>query len=289
MNMMQRTYIGKDMKADKAVSLLFPEIPYPKLMQCFKKKDVKVNSKRISIKDTIKDSDVVTIYIASQNLKTINIVYQDDNIVVINKDKGIKSVGEGSLETLLYESLQKNIYPVHRLDTNTSGLIIYALNEEAQNELVSAFKNKQIEKKYMVKVFGKPNKDHDIFKDYLIKDAENSKVKIVSKKEKSALECITEYELVSSDQDTSILRVTLHTGRTHQIRAHLAYHGLPVVGDTKYGNFELNKKFNSSKQELSSCYIKICIKDAKFKLYYFLFCLTHQVFPLQTHLNIYYI
>ena len=81
--MMQRTYIGKDMKADKAVSLLFPEIPYSKLMQCFKKKDVKVNSKRISIKDTIKDSDIVTIYIASQNLKTINIVYQDDNIVVI--------------------------------------------------------------------------------------------------------------------------------------------------------------------------------------------------------------
>ena len=268
MNMMQRTYTGKEMRADKAISLLFPEIPYSKLMQCFKKKDIKVNSKRISLKDTIKDSDVVTIYIASQNLKTINIIYQDDNIVVVNKDKGLKSVGEGSLETLLNESLQKNIYPVHRLDTNTSGLIMFALNEEAQNELISAFKNKQIEKKYMVNVFGKPNKDHDIFKDYLIKDADNSKVRIVSKKENGALECITEYELVSSDQNTSVLRVTLHTGRTHQIRAHLAYHGLPIVGDTKYGDFELNKLFNKSKQELTACYIKICIKDPKFKLYY---------------------
>ena len=266
--MMQRTYTGKEMRADKAISLLFPEISYSKLMQCFKKKDIKVNSKRISLKDTIKDSDVVTIYIASQNLKTINIIYQDDNIVVVNKDKGLKSVGEGSLETLLNESLQKNIYPVHRLDTNTSGLIMFALNEEAQNELISAFKNKQIEKKYMVNVFGKPNKDHDIFKDYLIKDADNSKVRIVSKKDKGALECITEYELVSSDQNTSVLRVTLHTGRTHQIRAHLAYHGLPIVGDTKYGDFELNKLFNKSKQELTAGYIKICIKDPKFKLYY---------------------
>lgn len=268
MKMIERTYTGKDMSAGKAVSLLFPEIPYSKLMQCFKKKDVKVNSKRISLQDTIKDSDVITIYIPSENLKSVNIIYQDENIVVVNKEKGLKSVGEGSLETLLKETLQKDIYPVHRLDTNTSGLIIYALNEEAQNELVSLFKNKQIEKKYMVKVFGKPNKDHDIYIDYLIKNADNSKVKIVSKKEKDALECITEYELLSSNEDISTLLVTLHTGRTHQIRAHLAFHGLYVVGDTKYGNFELNKQYGVSKQELTSCYLKITVKDPKFKLYY---------------------
>lgn len=268
MKMIERTYTGKDMSAGKAVSLLFPEIPYSKLMQCFKKKDVKINSKRISLQDTIKDSDVITIYIPSENLKSVNIIYQDENIVVVNKEKGLKSVGEGSLETLLKETLQKDIYPVHRLDTNTSGLIIYALNEEAQNELVSLFKNKQIEKKYMVKVFGKPNKDHDIYIDYLIKNADNSKVKIVSKKEKDALECITEYELLSSNEDISTLLVTLHTGRTHQIRAHLAFHGLYVVGDTKYGNFELNKQYGVSKQELTSCYLKITVKDPKFKLYY---------------------
>ena len=259
MNKIERQYIGEEISLQKAATQLFPEISYNSLMKCFRNKDVKINKKPSSPKAIVKNNDVITIFVPDEQLREVDIIYQDKNIVVVNKQQGLASVGEGSLETLLSEKLKTTIYPVHRLDTNTSGLIIYALNQEVQNCLVKYIKDRKIQKDYLVKVFGKPEKDHALLSDYITKDADKGVVKISHTKTANSQSCITEYSLVSTDENTSILRVTLHTGRTHQIRAHLAYYKMYVVGDEKYGNYTLNKQFDMFKQCLVSYYIKINI------------------------------
>lgn len=259
MNKLERQYLGNDISLQKAASQLFPEIPYSSLMKCFRNKDVKINNKTSLTKAIVHNNDIITIFVPNEQLREIDIIYQDDNIIVVNKQQGLASVGEGSLETLLKEKLKKDIYPVHRLDTNTAGLIIYALNEKAQKKLEKYIKEKDIQKDYLVKIFGKPKKDHEILSDFLIKDAEKGKVSISHNKTPNSQTCITEYSLVSSDENTSILRVTLHTGRTHQIRSHLAYYSMYVVGDEKYGNYTLNKQVGCFKQCLVSYYLKFNI------------------------------
>ena len=259
MNKLERQYLGNDISLQKAASLLFPEIPYSSLMKCFRNKDVKINNKASLTKAIVHNNDIITIFVPDEQLREIDIIYQDENIVIVNKQQGLQSVGDGSLETLLKERLKKEIYPVHRLDTNTAGLIIFALNEKAQEKLEKYIKEKSIQKDYLVKVFGKPQKDHEILSDYLVKNAEKGRVFISHNKVPNSLSCITEYTLVSSDDNTSILRVTLHTGRTHQIRAHLAYYNMYVVGDEKYGNYTLNKQIGCFKQCLVSYYLKFNI------------------------------
>ena len=116
------------------------------------------------------------------------------------------------------------------------------------------FKNHEIQKFYKCEVWGIPNKKHSILKAYLFKDSSKSQVYISDTNKKGYREIITEYKVISSNvqANTSVLDVTLHTGRTHQIRAHLSHIGHPIIGDGKYGINEINKKFNKKTQELSS-------------------------------------
>ena len=258
--LIKKNYVGKPTTAEKAACALFPELGYAAVMKCFRKKDVKVNGARVGKSDTVNPGAEVAVYAPEAALKKVDIVYADERIAVVNKPQGMQSVGEDSAETALSKQLGKTVFPVHRLDTNTAGLIIFALDNAAEERLVKAFREREIEKKYLVKVFGTPKKEEGVFEDWFRKDSASGLVE-VSAKQGFGVSAVTAYKTLSTFEGTSILEVTLITGRTHQIRASMAFHGLPVVGDGKYGDFYKNKKFNRKKQCLVSNYIKFNIPN----------------------------
>ena len=190
-------------------------------------------------------------------------VYKDENVLVVNKKQGVTSES-------LFEQVKKNYESagfIHRLDRNTFGLMIFSLNERAEEELLKGFKERTFIKEYTAEVIGFPKKERDVIEGYLIKDEKTSTVKIEDHPFRGAVYIKTGYEVVEKKEKTSILKVTLYTGKTHQIRAHLAHIGHPIVGDGKYGEEKTNREFKKNKQQL--CASKLILKfEEKDFLYY---------------------
>lgn len=227
-----------------------------------RKKDIKINGKRVSENTTVFENDVIEIYLDDkflfQNL-SIDIIYEDDNILIINKPTGIEVLdsSDNHLTKLVQnnDSLEPNFpYPCHRLDRNTSGLIIYAKNQEALNILNDKIENHEISKFYKCTVIGILDKKEATLTDYLFKDSKKSMVYISSTPKQGYKKIVTSYKVITEDKknNLSTLEVQLHTGRTHQIRAHLASIGHPILGDGKYGMNEINKKLGKKTQELTA-------------------------------------
>lgn len=227
-----------------------------------RKKDIKVNGKRVNENVTIYTGDIIDIYISdnllfSNKTTDIPIVYEDDNIIIANKPNEIEVTGENSLTCILQKNYSYSIYPCHRLDRNTVGLIVFAKNDEALNILLNKFKHHEIEKHYSCLIYGIPKKETDTLIAYLFKDAKKSMVYISDTPKKGYQKIVTTYTVLNKfKNNTCILDINLHTGRTHQIRAHLAHIGYPIIGDGKYGINEINKKFNAKTQKLCSYKLK---------------------------------
>lgn len=238
-------------------------VPYSAFQKALRKKDVKVNGKRVNSDVTLNVGDNVTVYYEEKAVSPNEILYSDDNVIVVNKKSGFLSE-----DVFAYlKNGNENARFIHRLDRNTSGVMIFALNETAEKELVGGFKNRVFDKKYIAEVFGRMEKESDELKAYLKKDAENSLVTVTDEKIKGSAKISTDYKVLDYDNGKSLLEVTLHSGKTHQIRAHLAHIGHPVVGDGKYGENEQNKKEGVFKQLLTA-YSLTLFFDEKSPLYY---------------------
>ena len=219
-----------------------------------RKKDIKINNKRVTENINVFENDEILVYIADNLLEkkiNLDIIYEDNNILLINKPSNIEVTGEHSLTEVVRKAYPNSGFlpmPCHRLDRNTSGLILFAKNEQSLNILLDKFKHHEIEKHYLALVYGIPKKKSDKLVSYLFKDSSKSLVYISDIPKKGYQKIITSYSLIDSfNNNTSILDVEIETGRTHQIRAHLAHIGLPIIGDGKYGINEINKKFKSKK------------------------------------------
>lgn len=252
-------YNGK--KLNKIVLDKISEINYNTFCKVLRKKDIKVNGKRTNKDILVYSKDIIEIYLPNTEKKlNIEIIYEDENILVVNKKANIEVVGEKSLTTQIQEYYkEKNIKPMpcHRIDRNTTGLVLFAKNNEALEILLNKFKNHEIEKHYLALVYGIPKEKHKVLEDYLFKDNKKSQVYISNSYKKGYQKIITIYKVLEERKDnTSLLDVEIKTGKTHQIRAHLAYIGYPIIGDGKYGKNEINKKFHKKYQCLKSNELK---------------------------------
>ena len=180
------------------------------------------------------------------DIKTI-IVYEDDNLLVINKPRGLLLQQDGdnsheSLDVFVSQYLNATAMPVHRLDKDTSGLCIFAKNKKAADELGKIFNDhSQIEKHYLTLVNGVIEEDGVV--DVPLRKSFERKKMVVAPLKSGAKSAITKYHVLEKYKDYTLLDVHLLTGRTHQIRAHMSYIRHHVVGDIKYGDYKVNNIF----------------------------------------------
>ena len=255
-------------RVDKYVKKYLNNAPLSFIYKLFRKKDVKINKHWVKENYILQDGDELSIYISDEQLKEFNspkeikkvdlnhpIIFEDENILIIDKPRGLLVHGDQNEKTITltnevlnylyykgeYDPNDKGFVPApaHRLDRNTSGLVVFAKNLISLQELEDLFKNKEnISKEYLALVKGnlegKVEINAPLFKD------EKSGIVHISKNGKSALTIV---EKVKNYGDFSLVNVKILTGRTHQIRVHLASINHPVIGDSKYGDFKLNKEF----------------------------------------------
>ena len=269
------TITNKDcnQRIDKFLKRMLKDAPVSFLYKMFRQKDVKVNGKKANIDYILKEGDVVDIYLKEDLLNQFHkeallrpvkadfsILYEDDNILVIDKPKGLLVHGDEGEKRITLQNMVLNYLkdkrewdpdsltgfipsPAHRLDRNTSGIVIFGKNLPALQELLTLFRERtQIEKRYTLLVRGTTSERGEI--NYpLIKDSNKKMVK-VGTIQKGAKPALTRFHRIKSYTcGFSLVEAELLTGRTHQLRVHFAAIGHPIVGDSKYGDFKVNENF----------------------------------------------
>lgn len=269
-------------RLDKFITKSVPLLPQTLLYKYIRIKRIKVNGKRAEISTRLQEGDIVEMYINDEFFeaapqkydflkasKNINIVYEDENIILCDKKAGILCHPDdreytdtliNRIKRYLYEKGEFNpdsessFVPalVNRIDRNTGGIVIAAKNAESLRILNQKMKDRELHKFYLCIVHGKPKIKSGILDGYLLKDESKNLVKISDNKLKDSKEIRTKYYVLESKNDLSLIEVELLTGRTHQIRAHFASIGHPLLGDGKYGTNAQNKKYGYKKQCLYS-------------------------------------
>ncbi len=271
-----------NMRVDKFIPKVAPSLPSNLIQKYIRLKRVKVNSARTTAATRLAVGDVVTMYINDEffeenratkakpklSASFPNILYEDDNIILANKPAGVPVHDDDSKEeTLIAQILsylaakgkwnpdeENTFIPAlcNRIDRNTSGIVIAAKNAEALKVMNDKIKNREISKYYLCAVIGKPNPPSGTIKNFIFKDAKENRVFVHNTSKPGAKTAITKYTTLKTANGVSLIECELITGRTHQIRAHMAHIGHPLVGDGKYGKNIENKKYGMKHQALCS-------------------------------------
>lgn len=271
--------VHKQEEGQRLVKLLgayLKEAPNSFFYKMLRKKNITLNGKKADGTEKLKCGDEIRLFLSDETyekfagkvqpkekfpMAKLNIVYEDSNVILINKPAGMlsqKSVpSDVSLNEYLLGYLEKSgqwkqeeskaFRPsvCNRLDRNTSGMVICGKSMAGLQQMAALLKDRSLHKYYLCLVKGVMTESQHL-EGYLLKDENSNQVKIFQKETEGAAHIITEYEPLYTEGETTLLKVTLVTGKSHQIRAHLSSIGHPIIGDPKYGERKVNAFFRET-------------------------------------------
>lgn len=270
-------------RLDRFVGKAVPLLPESLLQKYIRLKRIKLNGKGSKRDVRLSEGDIIQLYINDEffekpkeensylkvSTPRLDIVYEDENILLADKKPGVlcHSAGKWDYNTLIaniqayawqrgeWNPRQENSFApalCNRIDRNTGGIVIAAKNAEALRIINEKIRDREIDKRYLCIVHGRPKPASGRLEGYIFKDAKKNQVYVKDRPEPGARTAITDYRVLDSRGGLSLVECTLHTGRTHQIRAQMSHAGWPLLGDGKYGSQRQNKAFDENGQALYS-------------------------------------
>ena len=262
-------------RLDKLLAKFLNQAPKSFLYKMMRKKNIVLNGKKCTGNEKLKQGDSIKLFFSDETIEKFSagtyvtpkkekinmlpIIYEDEQVLLMNKPVGVlsqkaKDSDVSAVEILINYLIETNqlskeqfrtFHPsiCNRLDRNTSGILVAGKTLPALQEMNRFFKERTIAKYYRCLVKGRVIKNEDYIKGYLVKDQKTNKVSITKKKTEEGVPIETEYCVIQSNDEVSLLEVHLITGKTHQIRAHLASTGHPIIGDYKYGDKQINEMY----------------------------------------------
>ncbi len=256
-------------RADRFLARAFPHWPLSLIAKALRTKKIKRNNARLEGSDRLEAGDVLTFYLPDDLFTPVEekkahrfvapklegIIYEDENLLIVNKKPGlVVHMDESGHPDTLIARIQAYLYNkgewdpdkensfapalCNRIDRNTGGLVIAAKNAQTLRDMNEIIKSRQVDKYYLCLVQGKPNPPEGVLRHFLLKNEKTKEVAVFPYPRKGAKPAETEYKVLKQLGDRALVECRLITGRTHQIRAQMAFAGWPLVGDAKYGKKE---------------------------------------------------
>ncbi|RKQ32102.1 MULTISPECIES: RluA family pseudouridine synthase [Clostridia] len=265
-------------RLDKLLAKFLNQAPKSFLYKMMRKKNIVLNGKKCTGNEKLKQGDSIKLFFSDETIEKFSagtyvtpkkekinmlpIIYEDEQVLLMNKPVGVlsqkaKDSDVSAVEILINYLMEtdqlskeqfRTFHPsiCNRLDRNTSGILVAGKTLPALQEMNRFFKERTIAKYYRCLVKGRVIKNEDYIKGYLVKDQKTNKVSITKKETGEGILIETEYCVIQSNDEVSLLEVHLITGKTHQIRAHLASIGHPIIGDYKYGDKQINEMYRQA-------------------------------------------
>jgi 23S rRNA pseudouridine955/2504/2580 synthase len=260
------------------------------MYKAIRNKRIKINGKRAEISSRLCEGDTVQMYLNDEFFDSVtetefmsvssvlNIIYEDENIMLLDKKNGmvVHEDDDNTADTLInrvkrylydkgeYDTNAENSFApalCNRLDRNTGGIVIAAKNAESLRILNQKIRDREIEKYYLCITAGVPSKRADTVTAYLEKDSASNTVKVTDRKSSTNKTIVTSYRVIRDNGSLALVEIKLGTGRTHQIRAHMAHIGCPLLGDGKYGINRINREYKVKTQALYSYRLKFAFSS----------------------------